>query len=233
MFTFVFTFAAAAQETTDESVGAEGTDTQQPLVFAEGEQAAQAQAAAEQPGPLAGTEVETLSTGPDAQVETIIIPRADCTFEQGASFVLQDDDGTQADFIDNVNVRIKLREFDGGLKVVSNRDGRDADIVPLNERGGDKVLDSGGLVIVTSTGIGCEASASPPSDPPPSASHRAPHHRVLHHRVLHHRVLHRLVVRHRALHRRVVHHRVLHRRVVLHRVPCHRTTHRRCPSRRT
>jgi len=118
---------------------------------------------------LAGTEVETFSTVPDPEVETIIIPRADCTFEQGASFVLQDDDGTQADFIDNVNVRIKMSEVDGGLEVVSTRPGRDANIVPLNERGGDKVLDTGGLVIVTSTGIGCEASSPPPSSPPPSS----------------------------------------------------------------
>jgi hypothetical protein len=167
MFTFAFALTAGAQETTDENAGGAATDTHQPLVFAEGEQTAQAQADAEQPGPLAGTEVETLSTVPDPEVETITIPRTDCTFEQRASFVLQDDDGTQADFIDNVNV--KISEVDGGLKVVSNDPGRDADIVPLNERGGDKVLDTGGLVIVTSTGIGCEASTPPPSTPPPSS----------------------------------------------------------------
>jgi hypothetical protein len=168
MVTFVFALTAGAQETTDENAGGASTDTQQPLVFAEGEQTAQAQAGVEQPGPLAGTEVETLSTAPDPEVETITIPRSDCTFEQRASFVLQDDDGTQADFIDNVNV--KLREVSGALKVVSNDRGRDADIVPLNERGGDKVLDTGGLVIVTSTGIGCEASTPPPSSPPPSSA---------------------------------------------------------------
>jgi hypothetical protein len=109
MFTFVFALMAGAQETTDENADGAATDTQQPLVFAEGAQTAQADF--EQPGPLAGTEVETLSTAPDPEVETIIIPRTDCTFEQRASFVLQDDDGTQADFIDNVNV--KLREVDG------------------------------------------------------------------------------------------------------------------------
>ena len=43
----------------------------------------------DQPGPLAGTEVETRSTGQDPEVEIIIIPRTDCTFEQGASFVLK------------------------------------------------------------------------------------------------------------------------------------------------
>jgi hypothetical protein len=52
---------------------------------------------------------------------------------------------------------------------VSNDRGREANIVPLNERGGDKVLDTGGLVIVTSTGIGCAASTPPPSSPPPSS----------------------------------------------------------------
>src|SRR5215217_4798770 len=167
MFAFVFTPTAGAQETTDENTGRAATDTQQPQVFAEGEQTAQAQAEAEQPGPLAGTEVETLSTAPDPEVETITISRTDCTFEQRASFVLQDDDGTQADFIDNVNVKIK--DVDGGLEVVSNDPGRDGDIVPLNERGGDKVLDTGGLVIITSTGIGCAASTPPPSSPPPTS----------------------------------------------------------------
>src|SRR5215204_2346582 len=167
MFAFVFTPMAGAQETTDENTGRAATDTQQPQVFAEGEQTAQAQAEAEQPGPLAGTEVETLSTAPDPEVETITISRTDCTFEQRASFVLQDDDGTQADFIDNVNVKIK--DVDGGLEVVSNDPGRDGDIVPLNERGGDKVLDTGGLVIITSTGIGCAASTPPPSSPPPTS----------------------------------------------------------------
>src|SRR5919112_4207732 len=168
MLTFGFALTAGAQETTDENDGAAVTDTQQPLVFADGEQqTAQAQANAEQPGPLAGTVVETRSTGQDPEVEIIIIPRTDCTFEQRASFVLQDDDGTQADFIDNVNVKIKV--VDGGLEVVSNDPGRDGDIVPLNERGGDKVLDTGGLVIVTSTGIGCAANNSPPSSSPPSS----------------------------------------------------------------
>ena len=168
MLTFGFALTAGAQETTDENVGAAATDTQQPLVFADGEQqTAQAQANAEQPGPLAGTVVETLSTGRDPEVEIIIIPRTDCTFEQRASFVLQDDDGTQADFIDNVNV--KINKVDRGLEVVSNDPGRDGDIRPLNERGGDKVLDSGGLVIVTSTGILCGSGNPPPSNPTPSS----------------------------------------------------------------
>jgi hypothetical protein len=167
MFTFVCALTAGAQETTDENAGGAATDTQQPQVFAEGEQSAQAQADTQQPGPLAGTEVETLSTAPDPVVETIRIPRTDCTFEQRASFVLQDDDGTQADFIDNVNVKIKV--VDGGLEVVSNDPGRDGDIVPLNERGGDKVLDTGGLVIVTSTGIACDASTTLPSSSPPNS----------------------------------------------------------------
>ena len=77
MFAFVFTPMAGAQETTDENTGRAATDTQQPQVFAKGEQTAQAQAEAEQPGPLAGTEVETLSTAPDPEVETITISRTD------------------------------------------------------------------------------------------------------------------------------------------------------------
>jgi len=167
MFTFAFTLTAGAQETTDENAGGAATDTQQPVVFAEGEQTAQAQADTQQAGPLAGTKVETLSTDSDTQVEILTIPRSNCTFEEGASFVLQDEDGTQADFIDDVNIQIS--EVDEGLEVVSADAGPDADIVPLNERGGDDVLDTIGLVIVTSTDIGCEASTPPPNSPPPSS----------------------------------------------------------------
>src|SRR5919112_819010 len=173
MLTFGFALTAGAQETTDENDGAAVTDTQQPLVFADGEQqTAQAQANVEQPGPLAGTVVETLSTGRDPEVETILIPRTDCTFEQRASFVLQDDDGTQADFIDNVNVKIK--KVAGGLEVVSNDPGRDGNIRPLNERGGDRVLDPGGLVIVTSTGILCESGNPPPTSSPTGSASPVP-----------------------------------------------------------
>jgi hypothetical protein len=65
MFAFVLALTAGAQETTDENAGDATTDTQQPQVFAEGERTAQVQAAVEQSGPLAGTEVETLGTAPD------------------------------------------------------------------------------------------------------------------------------------------------------------------------
>jgi hypothetical protein len=53
------------------------------------------------------------------------------------------------------------------LRVTSNPAGPDTDIVPLNERGGDDVLDTGGLVIVTSTDIECEGDNPPPDNPPP------------------------------------------------------------------
>ena len=170
VFAFVFANAAGAQETTaqsaDGAAAEDGVETpRQPLVFAEGEEVAGAQAAAPQPGPLAGTRVETLSTDADREVEVITIPGPGCTAEEGASFVLQDEDGTQADFIDGDNVRItEVRE---GLGVTSNPAGPDADIVPLNERGGDDVLDTGGLVIVTSTDIECEGDNPPPDNPPP------------------------------------------------------------------
>ena len=170
MLTFVFALAAGAQETTDENADAATIDPEQPLVFAEGEQTARAaaQTDAQQSGPLAGTRVETISTDGDREVEIIKVPRSDCTFEEGASFVLQDEDGTQADFIDNDNVQIT--EARDGLKVVSDDTGEDADIEPLEQRGGtDRVpaLDTGGLVIVTSTGIECEAGTPPDSTPPP------------------------------------------------------------------
>jgi hypothetical protein len=166
--------SAWAQDATTESANSTVAENQvdtpkQPLVFAEGEEGAEAQAGAQaqaqQPGPLAGTRVETLSTDADREVEIITIPRPDCSAEEGASFVLQDEDGTQADFIDDENVQItEVRE---GIRVVSSAAGRDADIVPLNERGGDDVLDTGGLVIVTSTDIECEAANPPPTEPPP------------------------------------------------------------------
>ncbi len=171
MFTFVFALAVGAQETTDESVDGAATETDQPLEFAEGGQTAQAQAE-EQPGPLAGTEVEALDADQDLEVEVITIPRTDCTFEEGASFVLQDEDGTQADFIDGVN--IEITEVEEGFSVSSSEAGQDADIVPLNERGGSGDGSGGkddlateGLVIVTSTDITCEASTPPPDNSPP------------------------------------------------------------------
>ena len=163
VLTFVFALAAGAQETTDENANGAPTDTEQPLEFAEGEQTAQAEA--EQPGPLAGTEVEALNADEDVEVEAISISRTGCTFEEGASFVLQDGDGTQADFIDGVNVEIS--EADGGFEVVSTDTGEGADIVPLNERGGDGDLGTEGLVIVTSTDFVCEAGTPPPDSTPP------------------------------------------------------------------
>ena len=175
VFTFVLASTAGAQETTIAGQDGSSAETQveapdQPLVFAEGEERAEAQAEAQaqeqQPGPLAGTRVETLSTDADPEVEIIMIPRPDCTAEEGASFVLQDEDGTQADFIDGENVQIT--EAPEGLSVMSSAAGPDAGIVPLNERGGDDVLDTGGLVIVTSTDIECEAPNPPPTDPPPT-----------------------------------------------------------------
>jgi hypothetical protein len=172
VFTFAFALAAGAQETTDQSADDASTDSGQPLEFADGDQAAQAQAASEQPGPLAGTEVEALDADQDQRVEVVTIPRTDCTFEEGASFVLQDGDGTQADFIDGVN--IVMSEVDGGLEAVSQDADQGANIVPLNERGGsDDDLGTTGLVIVTSTDISCEASGpsdgtSPPVENSPS-----------------------------------------------------------------
>jgi hypothetical protein len=161
VFTFVFAIAAGAQETTDESADDTSTDSGQPLEFADGDQTTQAQAETEQAGPLAGTEVEAQDADQDQQVEVVTIPRTDCTFEEGASFVLQDGDGSQADFIDGVN--IVMSEVDGGLEAVSKDGGQGANIVPLNERGGsDDDLGTEGLVIVTSTDITCEASG--PSD---------------------------------------------------------------------
>ena len=170
VFTLVFACVAGAQETTlgiaDGATAEPQDDTgQQHLVFAEGEQTVRAQAEAELSGPLAGTSVDTVSTDADPEVEVITIPGPTCTAEEGASFVLQDEDGTQADFIDNDNVEIT--EDSDGLEVTSFTGGSGDDIVPLNERGGDDVLDTGGLQVVTSTGIECEDNPDPGPDPDP------------------------------------------------------------------
>jgi hypothetical protein len=140
--TFAFAFAAGAQGTIDAratATSAGGKSSDRPLVFAQGRQAARAQADTEPSGPLAGTTVDTISTDGDGKVEIIKIPRPDCTAKQGASLVVQDD-GTQGALIDDNNVRIT--EIPKGLKVSSNHANRDANIEALKVREGDKVLDS-------------------------------------------------------------------------------------------
>jgi LPXTG-motif cell wall-anchored protein len=168
---FAFAFTAGARGTIDAratttSTGGKASD--RTLVFAEGGQAARAQAETKPSGPLAGTTVDTISTDEDGKVEKIKILRPDCTAKEGASLVVEDDDGTQGDLIDDDNVRIT--EIPNGLKVTSNRAHPDADIKALKVRGGDKVLDNGGLTIVTSTDIEFKGDNPPPettTTPPP------------------------------------------------------------------
>lgn len=156
--------AQAEEEESTTGAQERASDEDEELVFAEGTQVAVIGRAAQRVGgPLIGTPVETLSTGDnDEFVEIIIIRRPDCRAEQGASFVLEDEDGTQATFIDNrpgidneaANVQILNRRV--GLRVKSD-DPNDNDIGPINETGGDDgELDTGGLRIATSTGITCE-----------------------------------------------------------------------------
>jgi hypothetical protein len=134
------------------------------LKFEEGTQATGQQAREDDPaGPLSGTEVTARSTDNDRFVERILIPRPDCELVRGetTSFVLEDENGTQADFIEDENIQI--RETRDGLLVTSDPDNPGAmepnNIVPLNERGGDDVLATGGLTVVTSTDIRCEDDA--------------------------------------------------------------------------
>jgi hypothetical protein len=153
-----------AQETTAEEAADTTAGRQQvaqadngALKFQEGTDATGQRAREDRPaGPLSGTKVGTRSTDGDVFVERILIPRPDCDLVRGktASFVLEDEDGTQADFIEDVNIRIK--ETRSGFRVTSNLKAPDDDIIPRNERGSDDVLDTGGLTIVTSTGIRCE-----------------------------------------------------------------------------
>jgi hypothetical protein len=175
---FAFAFTAGARGTIDARATATSTggkSSDRPLVFAEGGRAARAQAVTEPSGPLAGTTVDTISTDEDGKVEKIKILRPDCTAKEGASLVVEDDDGTQGDLIDDDNVRIT--EIPNGLKVTSNRAHPDADIKALKVRGGDKVLDNGGLTIVTSTDIEFKGDNPPPettTTPPPETTTTPP-----------------------------------------------------------
>lgn len=146
----------------DSSVEAQAQATDQELRFPSGTQTVSAQRARQFGGPLVGTSVETLSTDDGDQfVEVILIRRPDCEVERGASFVLEDEDGTQATFIEAENTQspstesnVRIRERREGLRVTSDS-ADDNNIVPINEVGSDEDLDTGGLRIVTSTGITC------------------------------------------------------------------------------
>lgn len=176
-----------AQEATTEATASEATvgeDTTtgrqqvaqaetEALEFVEGTQATGQDARADQPsGPLAGTEVETRDTNGDGEVDLILIPGEDCRARQGASFVLEDDDGTQADFVDNDQAvdanddeeNVQIRNVRDGLRVTPNPP--DANIEAQLIRGGDDTFDSGGLFVVTSTSITC-ADDEPDPDPNP------------------------------------------------------------------
>jgi hypothetical protein len=165
--TLLFATVIGAQEKGADTEGAQAVEVQQQvltsqqgLIFAEGKQTDGVQVAATGSGALRGTEVETRTTDNDRRVDLIRIPFPnDCKMTKSkVSFVLQDDDGTQADFIEGNNVKV-VRDGDV-LKLTSTApdpDGNDKpDIAPLNERGGDKRLDTGGLTVATSTGIECQ-----------------------------------------------------------------------------
>jgi hypothetical protein len=138
------------------------------LAFVEGRQTDRAQIpAAENSGALRGTEVETRSTDDDQLVDLIRIPLPDdCRLtEDTFSFVLQDDDGTQADFIegsDPADSNIRVSRDGDILRVTSNAPDDDGngpdepDITPFNPRGGNEDLDTRNLEIVTSTGVRCQ-----------------------------------------------------------------------------
>lgn len=189
----LFATQARAQEVTDEDVTvqagdvvenggtvdsrAEGTAGDvvvkaarqgQVVEFVEGEQTDDTQRAAQESGPLAGKSVETLDTDDDGLIDLLRIP-GNCKAEEGASFVLEDEDGTQGTFIDNGNIdngNVQINdESTEFLRVRGNPPG--TNIVPLLERGGDNTLDSGGLTVVTSTDITCESDVQPDPDPNP------------------------------------------------------------------
>ncbi len=110
--------------------------------------------ASQAPGPLAGAPTVTLDRDGDGFTDQILIER-NCTFRDGASLVLQDDDGTQGLFIDGENVR--LQKIQGTLVLGGVPPGEP--INPFEIRGGDGTLDGGGLTVATSTDIQCEADA--------------------------------------------------------------------------
>ena len=146
--------------------------------FEQGSQAPELQAqATPAAGPLSGTEVTTRDRNGDGFVDLILIPREDCTAREGASLVLEDDDGTQADFVDNDgddsaadpnngDENVQITNPRGGLRVTPSPD--DGSIEAQLIRGGDGTFDNGGLTVVTSTGITCEDDADPGPDPNPN-----------------------------------------------------------------
>lgn len=106
-----------------QSAGREQGSTQlKPIPEAQTTQAQQQQEqqTAQASESLAGQETETFDRNGDEFVDLIIIPR-ECTVTEGASLVLEDDDGTQGTLIDNQNVQITQEA--NQLRVVSNPPG--------------------------------------------------------------------------------------------------------------
>jgi hypothetical protein len=139
---------AQGDEDAGEAAQPENSDQLKPFAEVETESGSRK---ASQSGPLAGTETVTFDRNGDERVDVIRIP-GDCKAKEGASFVLEDDDGTQGTFIDNRNVQIEdsNEEF---LKVTGKEPGKN--IKARDPRGGDGILDSGGLTVITSTDITC------------------------------------------------------------------------------
>jgi len=140
----------SANATSSETSAQEGSGQREPISELRSEDQQYRTSQLEAPGPLAGTETVTLDTDEDGSTDRIII-RRDCIAKQGASVVLQDDDGTQGTFIDDENVQIT--ESNDRLVIESSPPGP---IGAFDIRGGDDTLDGGGLTVATSTDITCE-----------------------------------------------------------------------------
>lgn len=152
----------SSQDEYDPATGGRAQTDDQDLKFAPGievQTTSRADQAAGAGGPLVGTRVDARSTDDnDRFVEIIRIPGPTCRAEEGASFDLRDENGTLATFTDrdgsnNRFENVQIKETRAGLRVTS--DGPDNDIKPVNERGGDGDLATGGLRVAASTGITC------------------------------------------------------------------------------
>lgn len=164
------TKAKAGAKPSAKTAAAETTAKAQEIPFVEGKQVEATQVTAQESGDLVGKKVQTLSTDKDQDIEIFRIP-GDCKVVEGdASFVLEDEDGTQGTFINNRNVLIKSPSAKF-LRVTKNPPGGNPpsntiEALTGTKRGGDGVLDTGGLTVVTSTGITCTGETTAPEPNP-------------------------------------------------------------------
>jgi hypothetical protein len=122
--------------------------------------------AAAQEGPLPGTPAQgTNPDSPSSPPDLVTIAAVGCTVSEGASITLEDQDGTQARFVDG-QLGIEITSTGGQITMVG----------PDNDYIGDHAVSSsdpgfdtdGDYAVVATTGIACEGASPPTTEPPTS-----------------------------------------------------------------